>query len=478
MIEIVLSRNDFEYDITSLVKAFYPLEDIALKPVDSPEIIIKVEYLENQIKISFVKGDVEDVECQNDVNYEDRKETKNQLKRVIYRILSRQTCKKLPWGTLTGIRPVMLPMAFLEQGESYDNTKKLVMDRYYVSDKKAELSINVAKKEISMLEGLDYKSGYSLYIGIPFCPSTCLYCSFTSFAIDKFDSLVEKYLDALEKEIRFVINHMNKMPDTIYIGGGTPTSLSEDRLDRLLTIIDEVCDFDKIYEYTVEAGRPDSITREKLKIMKRHNVGRISINPQTMNQKTLDLIGRKHTVREIIEVFNLARELGFDNINMDIIVGLPDENIDDIRHTLDEIMKLNPDSFTVHSLALKRASRLNINKDEYLTDRVNNSDEIMDATIECAKKMGMEPYYLYRQKNMAGNMENVGYSKPGKECLYNVLIMEEKQDIIAIGAGASTKKVNYEGLKTEHEFNIKDVKGYIERIDEMIERKRTFVERR
>ena len=225
----------------------------------------------------------------------------------------------------------------------------------------------------------------------------------------------------------------------------------------------------------MEAGRPDTITREILEVLREFPVGRISINPQTMNQETLDLIGRRHTVEETIEVFHMAREMGFDNINMDLIVGLPGEDAAKVAHTLEEIEKLDPDSLTVHSLALKRATRLNLMKDQYTEISFENSAEIMDMAQDCARRMGMGPYYMYRQKNIAGNFENVGYSREGKAGIYNILIMEEKQSILAAGAGASTKFVFQHGERIERVENVKDLKNYVERIDEMIERKRAGI---
>ena len=219
----------------------------------------------------------------------------------------------------------------------------------------------------------------------------------------------------------------NRRLDTIYFGGGTPTTLSADQLDRLLGHMEKCFDMPDIEELTVEAGRPDSLTIDKLKVLKAHNVGRISINPQTMNQATLDIIGRKHTVEQVKEAFAMAHECGLDNINVDLIMGLPGEDEAMIHHTLDEVKKLAPTSLTVHSLAIKRAAALNIWRDKYQAYALNNTDEIIDAAAACAADMGMEPYYMYRQKNMAGNFENVGYSVPGLECIYNILIMEEKQ---------------------------------------------------
>ena len=260
--------------------------------------------------------------------------------------------------------------------------------------------------------------------------------------------------------------------DTVYFGGGTPTSLSAEDLDQLLTHLETTFPLSGIQELTVEAGRPDSITREKLEVLKKHHITRISINPQTMKQETLDLIGRHHTVDMVRDCFHVARELGFDNINMDLIVGLPEEDVEDVRRTMEAVKALDPDSITVHSLAIKRASRLNIDREHYASLSIRNTQEMIDLTAAYAREMGMEPYYLYRQKNMAGNFENVGYAKPGKACLYNILIMEEKQTIAACGAGTTTKIVFPEENRRERTENVKDVEQYIARIDEMIERKK------
>ena len=290
---------------------------------------------------------------------------------------------------------------------------------------------------------------------------------------------MDAYLEALFKEIDFVAEHFkDKVLDTIYIGGGTPTSLSADQLDRLLTKIEESLDLSDLLEFTVEAGRPDSITRDKLEALHRHGIGRISINPQTMNQKTLDLIGRHHTVEQVIDSFHLAREVGFATINMDLIVGLPGEHMEDVEHTMSVIKELDPDNLTVHSLAIKRSARLNLEWDKYQDLHMENSEKHMALAHRTAQALGMEPYYLYRQKNMTGNLENIGFAKEGKAGLYNILIMEEKQSIVALGAGAACKCVSDHGLTVTRCENVKDVGLYIERIDEMIERKRELFSER
>ncbi len=343
---------------------------------------------------------------------------------------------------------------------------------YLTSDQKVDLILEVAKKELDLLSDIDYENGYSLYIGIPFCPTTCLYCSFTSFPISQWEKRMNDYLEALFKEMEFTARRMaGKTLDTVYIGGGTPTSLSAEHLEKLILRLKNTFDFTTVKEFTVEAGRPDSITQEKLEVLKKYGVTRISINPQTMKEETLKIIGRRHTVEMVKDRFLLARSLGFDNINMDLIIGLPGEDMEDVRRTMEEIKSLGPDGITVHTLAIKRAARLNMYKEQYGDLKITGTQEMVDLTAAYAHSMGQEPYYLYRQKNMAGNFENVGYSAPGKACIYNILIMEEKQTIAACGAGTTTKVVFPSENRLERVENVKDVEQYIARIDEMIKRK-------
>lgn len=402
----------------------------------------------------------------------DHSETKNVVKQLFYRMLTERTGHELPWGSLTGIRPTKIALSCLEEGWKEEEIRSFMKKNYLASDEKIDLSIEIAAREKMLLEPLDYDRGYSLYVGIPFCPTTCLYCSFTSYPISKWKGRTGLYLEALFKEMEYVADKMKGRPlDTIYFGGGTPTALPAEDIDAILTKLDQLFDTENALEFTVEAGRPDSITEEKLRVLRDHGITRISINPQTMNQKTLDLIGRRHTVEMVKEKFLMARELGFDNINMDLIMGLPEEDLDDVRHTLEEIEALRPDSLTVHSLAIKRAARLNMFKEEYGGLKINNTPEMIAMSEACARRLGMEPYYLYRQKNMAGNFENVGYSLPGKACIYNILIMEELQTIAACGAGTTTKVVFPAENRRERCENVKEVEQYISRIDEMIGRK-------
>lgn len=393
MIAIQFQKRDFEYDVYNLVKSFYPEEEIVLSDDDSPaaeyDEKISLFYGKNKISIRIERVSGERKRQEEGVwlteEMHGRKERKNQTKILLYHMLQKRTGQELPWGTLTGVRPTKIPMALIDAGHSNVETAKIMREQYLVSREKTALAVSIANRERHILEDIDYKNGYSLYIGIPFCPTICAYCSFSSSPLKVWKNKVDDYLDALCHEIRETASMWaGQVLDTIYIGGGTPTTLEPHQLERLLSEVEKCFDISHIKEYTVEAGRPDSIT--------------------------------------------------------------------------------------VHSLAIKRAARLNLFKDEYKEMTFTNNQRIMEMTEQYAAKAGMFPYYLYRQKNMKGNFENVGYAKPEKEGIYNILIMEEKQSILALGAGASTKFVMNDRI--ERAENVKDIKNYIERIDEMIERKK------
>ena len=473
---LVLESSDYEYDIYTLIKAFYPEKDIKVLYDDAGDAVDSTVFSlvcrENKYHFSVISKDgrivAENISEKEDG---DRITVKNCIKKLIYGTLSEYTGKKLPWGDLTGIRPVKIPMKLLEEGADEEAIKDYMRDEFFVSEKKARLALDIAKREKRILEGIDAGNGYSLYIGIPFCPSICLYCSFGSHPLEKYGNMTDAYLDALIKELSYISAKMkDRTLTSIYVGGGTPTSLDASQLDRLLGFVRKSFSCGALKEFTVEAGRPDTITDEKLDAIRKNGADRISVNPQTMNDVTLQTIGRNHTAKDIESAFALARKAGFDNINADIIAGLPGEGEKEVRYTLDRIAELSPESLTVHSLALKRATRLNLFKDEYMPVAFMNSESIMDMVAARAADMGLVPYYLYRQKNMAGNFENVGYAKDGCCGIYNILIMEEKQTIIAAGSGAVSKYV-YSGGRIERTANVKDIHNYIDRIDEMIARK-------
>lgn len=479
MIVLLLDDMAYEQDIRELLLAIYPNEKVIYENVDKYKVKIEAKkqfnknrnleeyilniYLDNALNFHTINIDV-------DFN---RSINKNNIKKYIYLYISSKKSIYLPWGTLTGIRPTKLISNFLEEKKDISYIRNYMKNTYLISEKKLNLCLDTALKEQYILSKIDYEKAYSLYIGIPFCPTTCAYCSFTSYPISKYKSLVDKYLEALEKEIKEISKLIkNKVLQTIYIGGGTPSALSDIQIDRLLCMIKDNFNLSNILEYSFEAGRPDSITKEKLDVLKKYNITRVSINPQTMKDETLKIIGRKQTKREFLESFKLARDLGFDNINTDIILGLPDEDLSDVKNTMKILKELNPESITVHSLAIKRAARLNTNKEEFSGNILENTENMIEYTFDICKSMNLKPYYLYRQKNMIGNFENVGFAKNDKECIYNILIMEEKQDIIALGAGTTTKVIFNKENRLERVENVKDPILYIERIDEMIERKK------
>ncbi len=480
MLAVWINKANYEYDVHSIVKAFYPEETVKVLTPDTSEQKQKDLMADVRLKILFTDEgasmlvrDMDPIIWNWDPLGGDS--YKDCFKRFLYRSLSGITGSELPWGNLTGIRPTKIAYSMLEEGKTEAQILEFLEEKHFVSRQKSQLSIDIAKRERNLLADIHYEGGYSLYIGIPFCPTTCLYCSFTSFAIGAYRKQVEDYIDCLIKEMDYVSKqYAHKILDSVYIGGGTPTTLEAEQLDRLISALKEKFDFGMVKEFTVEAGRADSITEDKLKVLYHHGVSRISINPQTMKQETLDIIGRRHTVEQVLEAYRMARQMGFDNINMDLILGLPGETAEDVRNTIDRIIDLRPDSLTVHSLAIKRASRLSQWIQEHGVSTLRNTDETMEIAAAGAVALGMEPYYLYRQKNMSGNFENVGYARPGKFGLYNILIMEEKQTIVALGAGSITKRVFPDG-RIERCDNVKEVALYIEKIDEMIERKQRLL---
>ncbi|MDF2801258.1 MAG: hypothetical protein K0S61_1161 [Anaerocolumna sp.] len=503
MITVAMSTDEFEYDVFGLTKAFYP--DAGLKLIRDLKEIPDGILLDNKIYKDIEKGtNIDHVTIQCDLFFliyfdstciklqaqtetevlfyesvlcerQDKPGYRNQLKKALYRMYQFMTGKDLLWGTLTGVRPTKIAFEKLEAGLSEEETLISLQKDYYLKGEKADLSLLVAKRELALLRELDYKNGYSIYIGIPFCPTTCLYCSFTSYPKEKYEAMIEPYLNALYKEIEYAKTCFpEKKLSTVYIGGGTPTTLTAEQLDKLLTVLNQSLNMSQVKEFTVEAGRPDSITMEKLLVLKKHGVTRISINPQSMQQKTLDLIGRKHTITEVTKAFHMAREAGHNNINMDIIIGLPGETYEDVSNTLEEINNLNPDSLTVHTLAVKRAARLNIEKNRYEDTKESEAERMLSLTLEYAKSANYQPYYLYRQKS-AKNLENTGYARYGKEGYYNILIMEEQQSILALGAGGLSKFIFHKENRLERVENVKSLKDYIERIDEMILRKHQFL---
>lgn len=475
MIEYEIKKDpgrpaEFSYDLKALALDFYPEKECEVRERED------WSGMDGYPLVCRIDGE-EVVHTVLEPGYD-----KNTVKGLLYEMFTGRCGHRLPWGILTGIRPAKIPLRLMWEGKNREQIEDILRREYYLTDNKIRLVMNVAEKEELLTAQFDHKKGYNLYIGIPFCPSICQYCSFSSFPYEKYKKMADDYLTALEKEMAFTGEYMkDRELHTIYIGGGTPTSLNEEQLGRLLDAVHRYLPVDQAAEFTVEAGRPDSITREKLMRMKAAGVTRISINPQTMKQHTLELLGRRHTVEQVKEAYAMARECGFDNINMDLIVGLPEEDEVDFYATLRQIEEMDPDSVTVHTLVIKRASRMRREQMES-GGAIRPEDTLIpvlqNESCKILQELGYEPYYMYRQKNKAGtsrntNQENVAYARPGKECLYNIFIMEELETIVALGSGGSTKQVFHDGNRMERIENVKGVEEYISRIDEMIQRKRT-----
>ena len=398
----------------------------------------------------------------------------NAIKRELYKTLAEFSPTPPDWGILTGVRPVKLAGELTEKlGRT--QTFDALRNTYLISEDKTNLILDMYEHQKNAF-GIPDKNSVSLYIGIPFCPSRCSYCAFASNQEDYQE--IEKYLDALEKEIDFVAEEMNSRDivlESLYIGGGTPTVLNHEDINRLMDKINKSFNLASLKEYTVEAGRPDTIDKEKLEIIKSNGVDRISINPQSMKEETMMLIGRAHKPGDIERAFAEAIDVGFNSINMDLIAGLPGETLGDFRNSLDKIIKMNPENITVHSLAVKRASRLKEENPELYLNQSEAVRSMVGEALSILTKEGYIPYYLYRQKHMAGACENIGYSKPGKEGLYNIRIMDEHQTNIALGAGGISKIYFPEENRLERVANVTNYREYINRIDEMINRKREGV---
>ncbi|MDS9472661.1 coproporphyrinogen III oxidase [Sporosarcina pasteurii] len=403
-----------------------------------------------------------------------------QLKRihshVFLEVLEQATEMTQSWGILTGIRPMKLYHKYRQEGLSSEQAIENLMTNYRVSREKSELLAHIASIQKKAVPDLyDLKKEVSIYIGIPFCPTKCAYCTFPAYAIRRTNGRVDSFLDGLHEEIREMgkwLSEKDMTITTIYFGGGTPTSIEAEEMDALYkTMYDSFPNMDKVREITVEAGRPDTITPEKIDVLKKWGIDRISVNPQSYTDETLKAIGRHHTVQETIDKFWLSRNMGMKNINMDLIIGLPNEGMEEFEHSLQETAKMQPESLTIHTLSFKRASAMSQNRERYKVADRKTVERMMKRGEKWTAENGYHPYYLYRQKNILGNLENVGYSKPGEESIYNIVIMEEVQTIIGVGCGASSKFIHPETGKITQFYNPKDPAAYIMTYDESIEKK-------
>ena len=400
----------------------------------------------------------------------DQKEKYDHLKDYLT-FLEAQTNETQPWGLLNGMRPNKLVHSMKKRGMSNTEISLALQETYLVQPEKLDLLLNITDHQLATIPNLHHlEKEISLYIGIPFCPTRCTYCTFAAYPYEPNKKWVTPFLNALLAEIDLIGDYLKQHPvkvTSLYLGGGTPTMLEVSELETLLNQLRQaIPNFDHMAEITVEAGRPDTITREKLDLLKAFQVRRISINPQSFNQTTLDTIGRQHSVEEVVQSFHLAKEVGIKNINMDLIVGLPNENPTSLINSLQNVANLQPESLTVHMLAFKRKSELTNEGGLYAVAPKKVLKEMARQTYEFTEENDYVPYYLYRQKSMAGNLENIGYAKKGHECLYNILMMEEAQNILGLGVGASSKFLIGESI-----HNPKDLRTYIENYETYVQRK-------
>ena len=467
MFKVVVKNKKFHHDVSELLKVF----------VDKSEFIITDDHVENPTLKDMNKQNngIQSLDEFHSINFEDCQNDKQELKRNIYLYFSKIIKYEPPWGILTGIRPTKIVNELFNQGKNKEEIITILKQEYLIKDHKVNLLLKATENQRYINQQLRENS-VSIYIGIPFCPSRCSYCSFTSYEISEKAS--SQYLIALFREIDYVLAETKKrniIVESVYVGGGTPTSLSNKDFEAFISFLSSKLDFKTLKEFTVEAGRPDTINEEKLNILIENNCTRISINPQSMNDKTLVNIGRKHSAELLTDTYQLIKKFHFDVINMDIIAGLPGEDIDDFENTLDQVVKLNPDNITIHNLAIKKTAKLkseHIANDDTNKQKADLTIKMLELSYDKMSENGYEPYYLYRQKDMLGNLENIGYSKKGKEGIYNVRIMEENQTIIAMGASGVSKVYFPSENRLERIPNVSNYEIYIERIDEMIERKK------
>lgn len=489
MVKVLLEGHDYKIGLTDLIRVFYPNEEIEY-------IQSKDDSLKEGILIINSLGEIDEQLYSNSKLYIDdilvnqwnenidqvevfsnslEKNIRIGTKKSLYNCLICVSDNKVPWGVLTGIRPIKIVHDLLDKNISKNEILRVLTKEYKLELSKAELMLEIGNLQREYIYPLD-SARYSLYISIPFCPTRCLYCSFPSVPIYRYENYIEEYTSKLIYEIKEISTLMkDKKINTVYIGGGTPTSIPSIELERIIESVYKEFGDKNIKEVTVEAGRPDTITKEYLTMLNRNMVDRISINPQTMNNDTLKLIGRKHKAEDIIETFNMAKDIGFNVINMDLIVGLPNEGIKDMENTLKEIKKLDPENLTIHTLSVKRGSKFKDTITDYSLQNQDILNDMLNKTVEYSKESGLYPYYLYRQKQILGNFENIGYCKPNNECVYNIAMMEEKETIIAAGMGAISKIYIPKENRVERVPNFKDLNEYLRRTSELIENKKRWL---
>lgn len=465
-----LHDDRYQRPLSLIADLFFEETEVVLGEDASYDLEITFQ-VEEKNTTFFVSGQLGELTCshEKELGESDEKESfrrkKQAVSYVYLTLLQEHTGIIQKWGILTGIRPTKLLHSKLQKGEPKENVHQQLREDYLITDEKIELMQQIVDRQLDVVPDLhDLGEEVSIYIGIPFCPTKCAYCTFPAYAINGKQGKVDSFLGGLHHEIDAIgawLKEKGIKITTVYYGGGTPTSITAEEMDMLYEqMYASFPDMEKVREVTVEAGRPDTITPEKLEVLKKWNIDRISINPQSYTQETLKAIGRHHTVEETIDKFHLAREMGMNNINMDLIIGLPGEGVGEFAHTLEETEKLIPESLTVHTLSFKRASEMTQNKNRYKVADRYEIGKMMDMATDWTTTHNYVPYYLYRQKNILGNLENVGYALPGQDSIYNIMIMEEKQTIIGLGCGASSKFVHPETGKITRFANPKDPKSY------------------
>lgn len=461
---LTLIANLF-FEETQVCKAIDPESELTIqfKLTIDEKILVRAELSDKAGKT--LSAEYEKEILVSDSEKEKFKEIKNAVSHVYLTVLQDWTGMIQKWGILTGVRPTKLLHKRIREGVSAETAHQQLKSDYLITDEKINLMQRIVERQLAVVPDLySLKKEVSIYIGIPFCPTKCAYCTFPAYAINGRQGSVDSFLGGLHYEMRKVglwLKEKDVRITTVYYGGGTPTSITAEEMDMLYEEMYQTFpDVDKIREITVEAGRPDTITPEKLEILKKWKIDRISINPQSYIQETLKAIGRHHTVTETIDKFHLARSMGMNNINMDLIIGLPGEGVPEFKFSLAETGKLLPESLTVHTLSFKRASEMTQNKQKYKVAERSEVEEMMNLAESWTKDHGYKPYYLYRQKNILGNLENVGYSLPNQDSIYNIMIMEEMQTIIGLGCGAASKFIHPATGKITHFANPKDPKSY------------------
>ena len=468
---LYVKNHNFHFELENLTRLFFPNEKITvIRDFSEPQPPYIYTEVSDKIIISVNIGSFNKSETAVKKLADDDNELVSA--QLLYKLLCDFTGLTQPWGILTGVRPVKLLRRLAEESSEEQAVKKFEKD-FFVSNEKIALSRETEHNERKILE-LSKPESFSLYVGIPFCPSRCSYCSFVMASIERAEKLIEPYTKLLCEEIKRTAEIANKLGlrlETVYFGGGTPTTLSAEQLDTVLGTVNKSFDMSTCREFTIEAGRPDTIDIAKLFALKENKVDRISINPQTVNDVVLKTIGRKHTAQQFFDVFELARKCGFDNINTDLIAGLPTDTPESFKNSLDSIVRLNAECITVHTLCMKRASRLTTEGVTLDLQQARDAREMLAYTQNILGQNEYIPYYMYRQSRMVGNLENVGWSKRGFESLYNVYVMDETHTILACGSGGVTKLKRNNPDYLERIFNFKYPYEYIDRFDELIQRK-------